>query len=58
MRTLRRKARSVQGTITYADGSSEEMDRQALIGPDERALMLLAVTVVALSVAALLFRAQ
>jgi len=44
--------------ITYDDGSTEKMDRQALIGPDERALMLLAVTVVAVSVAALLLRAQ
>ena len=58
VRILRRKARSVQGTIVYDDGSMEEIDRQALIGPDERALMLLAVAVVALSVAALLFRAQ
>jgi len=57
VRTLRRKARSVQGTVTYDDGSSDEIDRQALIGPDERALMLLALAVVALSVAALLFRA-
>ena len=58
VRTLRRKARSVEGMITYDDGSTEMMDRQALIGPDERALMLLAVTAVALSVAALLLRAQ
>ena len=57
VRTLRRRARSVQGTITYDDGSSDEIDRQALIGPDERALMLLALAVVAWSVAALLFRA-
>jgi len=58
VRTLRRRARSVEGVITYEDGSREKIDRQALIGPDERALMLLAVTVVAVSVAALLFRAQ
>ena len=58
VRTLRRKARSVEGIITYDDGSTEEIDRQALMGPDERALMLLAVTVVAVSVAALLLRAQ
>ena len=58
VRTLRRRARSVEGMITYDDGSTEKMDRQALMGPDERALMLLVVTVVALSVAALLFRAQ
>ena len=58
VRTLRRRARSVEGMITYDDGSTEEIDRQALMGPDERALMLLVVTVVAFSVAALLFRAQ
>jgi hypothetical protein len=58
VRSLRRKARTVEGVITYDDGSREEIDRQALMGPDERALMLLAVTVVAFSVAALLFRAQ
>jgi hypothetical protein len=58
VRILRRRTRSVQGTITYDNGSTEEIDGRALIGPDERALMLLAVAVVALSVAALLFRAQ
>jgi hypothetical protein len=58
VRTLRRKARSVGGMITYDDGSTEEVDRQALVGPDERALMLLVVTVVAVCVAALLLRAQ
>ena len=58
VRVLRRKSRSVQGTITYDDGSREEIDRRALIGPDERALMLLALAVAALSVAALLFRTQ
>jgi len=57
VRILRRKTRAVQGTITYDNGSTEGIDRQALIGPDERALMLLAVAVVALSLAALLFRA-
>jgi len=57
VRMLRRRAHSVQGTITYADGSTEEIDRQGLIAPDERALMLLALAVVALSVAAVLFRA-
>jgi len=57
VRILRRKARSVRGTITYADGSTQEIDRQELIAPDERALMLLALAVVALSVAAVLFRA-
>jgi hypothetical protein len=58
VRVLRRKTRSVQGAITYDDGVREEIDRQALIGPDERALMLLALTVVAVSVAALLLRVQ
>jgi hypothetical protein len=58
VRTLRRKARSVEGVIAYEDGSREKIDRQALIGPDEQALMLLAASVVAVSVAALLFRVQ
>jgi hypothetical protein len=58
VRTLRRQTRSVEGAITYDDGSTEEIDRRALIRPDERALMLLALAVVALSVAALLLRAQ
>jgi hypothetical protein len=58
VRTLRRRARSVEGMITYDDGSTEEIDRQTLMGPDERALVLLVVTVVAVSVAALLLRAQ
>lgn len=58
VRTLRRKALSVEGVITYEDGSRETMDRRALMEPDERALMLLVVTVVAVSVAALLLRAQ
>jgi hypothetical protein len=58
VRILRRKTRSVQGTIAYDDGSTEEIDRRALIGSDERALMLLAMAVVAVSVAALLLRVQ
>ena len=57
VRAIRRKTRSVQGTIAYDDGSAEEIDRRALIGHDERALMLMAVSVVALAVAALLARA-
>ncbi len=57
VRLLRRRVRSVQGTITYDDGSTEEIDRRVLIGPDERALMLMALAIVALSVAALLIRA-
>ena len=58
VRTLRRKARSVEGVVTFDDGSSEKVDKESLMGPDERALMLLAMTVVAFSVAALLFRVQ
>jgi hypothetical protein len=57
VRILRRKTRAVAGAITYDDGSTEKMDRQVLIGPDERALMLVVVAVVALSVATLLLRA-
>jgi len=56
VRTLRRKARHVQGTITYADGSREEIDRPWALAPDEKALMLLSAFVVGISLAALLAR--
>ncbi len=46
----------MEGTITYADGSTQEIDKRSLIAPDERALILMAISVVAVSVAALLVR--
>lgn len=56
VRAIRRRAREVTGVIRYADGSEEEIDRRWVLAADERALMLLAAAVVALSVAALLAR--
>lgn len=37
-RTLRRKTRSVTGTLTYVDGSEEAIDEPALLRPLEQAL--------------------
>lgn len=57
VRALRRKARDIDGRVTYADGSYEEIDSGWALAADERALMLLAVAVASLSGAALLARA-
>jgi len=57
VRTLRRRTRSVEGRVLYADGSVEEIDRAWALAADERALMLMAAAVVAISVAALMARA-
>jgi hypothetical protein len=57
VRTVRRRVREIEGLITYADGTSEQIDRRWALAVDERALMLLATAVVTLSVAALLVRA-
>ncbi len=46
-----------EGLVTYADGSTEEIDRRWIVAADERALTLLAAAVAAVSVAALLARA-
>ncbi len=57
VRAIRRHARAVEGLITDADGSTEEIDKRWALAADERALMLLAAAVAAVSVAALLARA-
>lgn len=57
VRTLRRKVDTVHGTVVYADGSTEALDKVSVIGPDERALALLSTATVALSVGALVARA-
>lgn len=57
VRTVRRRARAIEGLVTYADGSTEEIDRRWAVAADERALTLLAAAVVSVSVAALLARA-
>jgi hypothetical protein len=53
VRAVRRRVASVEGTIAYRDGSAEPLGPDALAGPAERALKLLA-TAVALLAAALL----
>ncbi len=57
VRAIRRRAQSIEGRITYADGGTEEIDKRWAIAADERALMLLAAAVVSVSLAALLARA-
>lgn len=55
-RSLRRRAHSVQGTIVYADGSNQALDKAFLLRPDEQALVFLTTAMVALSVGALVAR--
>ena len=57
VRTIRRRVRRIEGMITYSDGSSEEIGHPWALAPHERALMLMAISVVTLSVATLLLRA-
>ena len=57
VRTLRRRARSIEGRILYDDGTADDIDRRWALAADERALMLLSAAVVALAAAALLARA-
>jgi len=56
VRAMRRRVHSIEGRITYADGTTETIDRRWALATDERALMLLAAAVVTASVAALLAR--
>ncbi len=57
VRAIRRRAQSIEGRITYADGTIEAIDRRWALAADERALALMAAAVVAVSVAVLLARA-
>ncbi|MCH7998704.1 MAG: hypothetical protein IIA91_04375 [Chloroflexi bacterium] len=57
VRAIRRRVQSIEGHITYADGTTETIDKRWALATDERALMLLAATVVTASGAALLARA-
>lgn len=57
VRAIRRRARRIEGRITYADGGREEIDRRWALAADERALMLMAAAIASISVAALLARA-
>ena len=55
-RTLRRRARSIEGRILYDDGSADDIDRRWVLAADERALMFMAMAMVALAAAAVLAR--
>ena len=56
VRRIRRKAGAVTGTITFRDGTTELLDRRALIAAPEGALRLLWLATVALSIGLLLAR--
>ena len=56
VRSLRRRVRQIEGKVVYANGAVEEIDRSWAIAPLERALMLMALSIVAISVAALVMR--
>jgi hypothetical protein len=56
VRTIRRQVEALRGTITYADGRSEEINKDQALAADERALLALALSAVALSVSVLLLR--
>lgn len=54
VRTIRRKTRSVTGTVEYADGEREPIDADTLIQAPESALQLLAAATTALGLALVL----
>ncbi len=56
VRSIRRRAVSVEGEVVYRDGSRETIDAAALIGAPEAALRVLWVAALALGVGALLSR--
>jgi hypothetical protein len=56
VRMMRRKASRVEGSVRYVDGGSEEIDRAWAVSAEERALKLMTVSVVAVSVTMLLAR--
>jgi len=56
VRTIRRRVREIEGTVLYLDGRSERIDRAWALAVEERALLLLSGTAIAVSVAALLTR--
>jgi hypothetical protein len=58
VRDARRRVRSVSGEIVYSDGRSEPVTLESLMGVPERALRLLAGTVVLLAAALVLLRAR
>ena len=56
VRTIRRKALHVEGTVEWDNGTTTELDAYALILAPERALRLLSLSLVVLAVALLVFR--
>lgn len=56
VRTLRRKVLAIEGTMIYADGNREELDKRWSLAADERALLLLSIAAVLFSLAVLLLR--
>jgi hypothetical protein len=56
VRAVRREVRSIEGRIVFADGNLEDIDRHWALSADEHALQLLSITIIALSVGALLTR--
>jgi hypothetical protein len=53
VRALRRRARSIEGQVLYNDGTVEDVDRRWATGPDERALLLMSLSIFAGSLAVL-----
>lgn len=53
VRKLRRRGRSIEGRVLYADGTLEDIDRRWATAPDEQALLLLALGTFAGAVAVL-----
>jgi hypothetical protein len=56
VRDVRRRVVRVQGTIERADGTSEQVTPEILMGPEEKALRVLSVAVVALATASVMMR--
>jgi hypothetical protein len=56
VRSLRRKARGIEGRVLYADGTVEDVDRAWATAPAERALMLLSLGLFLASVSLLVAR--
>lgn len=56
VREIRRRARSIEGQVLYADGTAEDIDRHWAVAGDERALLLMSVAIATLAAAALAAR--
>ena len=56
VRAIRRQVQTLEGTITYTDGGSEEITKDLALIADERTLLLLTLSMAALSLSVLLLR--